>query len=123
MPLRYVQTIPILRSFDDAKMREFYVDFLGFKVDWANRLDGNAPLYSQVSRDGIVFQLSEHHGDGTPGSLVRIDVIGLREFHAELLAKNYRYMRPGLERPEWGGTEMTVVDPFNNRLIFVESDR
>ena len=32
-------------------------------------------------------------------------------------------MRPGLERPEWGGIEMTVVDPVNNRITFAEQDQ
>ena len=41
---------PILRSFDAAKAREFYVDFLGFKVDWEHRFGDNFPLYMQVSR-------------------------------------------------------------------------
>jgi hypothetical protein len=27
------KTTPILRIFDEAKAREFYVDFLGFRVD------------------------------------------------------------------------------------------
>lgn len=26
--------IPILRSFDEGKAKEFYVDFLEFTVDW-----------------------------------------------------------------------------------------
>jgi hypothetical protein len=30
---------PILRSFDDAKARELYIDFLGFKVDWDHRFE------------------------------------------------------------------------------------
>lgn len=123
MPITHVRTTPILRSFDESKAREFYLDFLGFRIDWSHRFDDNAPLFMQVSRAGIVLDISEHHGDGTPGALVRVDITGIRELHAELLGKNYRYMRPGLERPEWGGTEMTVVDPFANRLIFVEQDR
>jgi len=28
------QTTPILRMFDEARAREFYVEFLGFTVDW-----------------------------------------------------------------------------------------
>jgi hypothetical protein len=28
---------PVLRCFDEAKTREFYLDFLGFKVDWEHR--------------------------------------------------------------------------------------
>ncbi|MBL8592018.1 MAG: hypothetical protein JNK01_04985 [Devosia sp.] len=33
MTLTYLQTVPILRSFDEAKAREFYIDWLGFTVD------------------------------------------------------------------------------------------
>lgn len=31
--------IPILRIFDEAKAREFYVGFLGFTVDWKHRFE------------------------------------------------------------------------------------
>ena len=47
---------------------------------------------------------------------------GVRELHAELSAKKYKYNRPGLERPEWGGTEVTVIDPANNCITFAEFD-
>ena len=122
MPLTYLRTVPILRSFDEAKAREFYVDWLGFKMDWEHRFEPSLPLYMQISRDGIVLHISEHHGDGTPGSLVRVECKGLRDFHAEISAKRYKNNRPGLERPEWGGLEVTVIDPVNNRIIFNESD-
>ena len=35
MALTYLRTVPILRSFDEAKAREFYIDWLGFTVDWS----------------------------------------------------------------------------------------
>ena len=41
---------------------------LGFRVDWEHRFRRAAPLYMQVSRDGLVLHLSEHHGDACPGS-------------------------------------------------------
>ena len=31
----FTKTIPVLRILDEAKAKEFYVDFLGFKIDWA----------------------------------------------------------------------------------------
>ncbi len=46
--MRLGKTTPILRIFDDAKAREFYVDFLGFKVDWEHRFDPRTPIYLQV---------------------------------------------------------------------------
>ncbi|HRN89134.1 glyoxalase superfamily protein [Hyphomicrobium sp.] len=122
MPLQPIRTVPILRSFDEAKAREFYVGFLGFAVDWTHRFEPDLPLYMQVSRDGIAFHISEHHGDATPGSHVRVEVTGLAAFHAELIAKAYRNNRPGLERPPWGGVEMTVTDPAGNRITFAERE-
>lgn len=122
MAVNVLQTIPILRSFDEAKAREFYLDWLGFKVDFEHRFEPGMPLYMQVSRDGLVLHLSEHHGDTSPAVRIYVRVTGLRAFHAELIGKQYKYNRPGLERPDWGGTEMTVVDPFHNRITFAEAD-
>lgn len=120
--LTLIKTVPVLRSFDEAKAREFYVDFLGFTVDWEHRFEPGMPLYMQVSRAGIEFHISEHHGSGSPGAHVRVIIKGVRELHAELSAKKYKYNRPGLERPEWGGTEVTVIDPANNCITFAEFD-
>ena len=122
MTLTHLRTVPILRSYDEAKAREFYVDWLGFSVDWEHRFEPNAPLYMQVSRDGIAFHISEHHGDGSPGSHVRVEIRGVREFYAELIARKYKNNRPGLERPDWGGIEFTVIDPVNNCITFSEAD-
>jgi catechol 2,3-dioxygenase-like lactoylglutathione lyase family enzyme len=122
MPLDHIRTVPVLRSFDEAKAREFYVGFLGFTLDWEHRYESGMPLYMQVSRAGIVLHLSEHHGDATPGSQVRIEIRGLREFHAELTAKRYKNNRPGIERQEYGAWEVCVMDPCGNRLTFCEYD-
>lgn len=112
---------PILRIFDEAKAREFYVDFLGFTVDFEHRFDPGAPLYMQVSRDDCRLHLSEHHGDASPGAKVRIAIDDVEALHAELIGKRYKYNRPGVETMPWGGHEMTAHDPFLNRLTFVET--
>lgn len=63
--MRFGSPIPILRTFDEAKAREFYVGFLGFTIDWEHRFTPELPLYCQVSRAGCLLHLSEHHGDAT----------------------------------------------------------
>jgi len=45
---------------------------------------------------------------------------GVKAFHRELIDKKYRHNRPGLLAQEWGMTELTVTDPFNNRMTFGE---
>lgn len=74
--IQFQQVIPILRIFDIPKADEFYLGFLGFGVDWDHRFDDNAPLYRQISRNGLVLHLSEHHGDGSPGAQVRVMMQG-----------------------------------------------
>jgi catechol 2,3-dioxygenase-like lactoylglutathione lyase family enzyme len=118
--ISFGEVIPILRIFDVAKADEFYGGYLGFKVDWEHRFDDHAPLYRQISRDGLILHLSEHHGDGSPGVKVRISMRGVRAFHDELHSKDYRYMRPGLEKTAWKTLETCVIDPSGNQLRFYE---
>ncbi|MGK6316083.1 glyoxalase superfamily protein [Neorhizobium sp. DT-125] len=113
--------IPIFRIFSVDKAMEFYCGFLGFKLDWEHSFGENFPLYCQVSRSGMLMHLSEHAGDASPGARVFVPMQGIREFHAELIGKGYRYMRPGLEQADWG-LEVTVIDPFSNRITFCERE-
>ena len=118
--MRTLQTIPLLRIFDRTKALAFYVDFLGFTIDWEHRFEPGLPVYIQVSRAGCVLHLTEHHGDCTPGSTVFVRMTGLDEFHRELMARDYPYARPGVEIAPWNAKLMQVTDPFGNRLRFNE---
>ena len=120
MAIRFVRAIPILRIFSVEKAREFYLDFLGFTLDWEHRFDARAPLYMQVSRGELVLHLSEHHGDACPGSTVFVIMAGIADLHREIAAKDYAFMRPGLEEAPWDARVMQVTDPFGNRLRFNE---
>jgi catechol 2,3-dioxygenase-like lactoylglutathione lyase family enzyme len=115
------RTVPILRIFDVAKAKEFYVGFLGLRVDWEHRFEEGAPVYMQVSRGDLLLHLSEHHGDGCPGACIHVRTTQLEEFHREITAKGYRFMRPGIEPTPRGSKLMEVIDPFHNRLRFDES--
>ena len=120
MTLAVQQTIPTFRIFSVQKAKEFYVDFLGFDIDWEHRFEDVAPLYMQVSRAGLVLHLTEHHGDACPGSTVFVRVSGLRDYHAEISAKGYGYLRPGVQVTFHDSIQMEVVDPFGNRIRFDE---
>jgi len=117
--IEFNRTVPVLRIFDIAKAREFYVDFLGFRVDWEHRYGDDFPLYMQVSRAGLVLHLSEHHGDASPGSTVAVYLTGIDALQAELTAKAYRYAKPGLS-DQGGRIEMQLADPFGNRIRFMQ---
>lgn len=112
---------PILRIFDEAKAREFYLGYLGFRHDWEHRFAPDMPLYLQVSRDGCVLHLSEHHGDACPGAALRVETDDLDALHQELEQKDYAYARPVIEAMPWGSRDMSVRDPFGNRLTFTDA--
>jgi catechol 2,3-dioxygenase-like lactoylglutathione lyase family enzyme len=120
MTIQFERAIPIFRIFSLEKAREFYLDFLGFQLDWDASFGPNSPLFMQVSRGGLAVRLSEHHGDATPGSHAYVTVTGVKDLHRELNEKNYRHNKPGLQQRDWGTTELTVIDPFGNRITFGE---
>jgi|SRR5579872_1549044 len=116
--VEFLATIPVIRMFDVDKAKEFYVDFLGFSIDWEGHVFEGAPLYMQLSRGGVTLHLSEHHGDAVPGGTTVVKTTGIEKLHAELLAKNYRYNRPALDSAPYGAKVMFATDPFGNRLRF-----
>ena len=120
MTPRFTRAIPTLRIFDSAKAREFYVGFLGFKVDFEHRFEPDLPLFMQISLGDVILYLSEHHGDCSPGAKIVIETTDLAAYHADLTAKQYGYARPGLVEQSWGVTTMTIADPFYNRIEFSE---
>jgi catechol 2,3-dioxygenase-like lactoylglutathione lyase family enzyme len=120
MPIEFAQVIPMLRIFNVEKARDFYLHFLGFKLDWENDGGGSGPVYMQVSRGNLVLHLTEHYGDCTPGSNVYVVMEGIDQLHRDLSSRRYKYMRPGLRKAPWNATVMEVIDPFGNRIRFNE---
>jgi extradiol dioxygenase family protein len=113
------RVVPILRMFDVAATKRFYVEYLGCTLDWQDG-DGDGPVYMQVSRGALVLQLSSHHDDGTPGSAVLVELQDVDALHAELAGRGYPFLNPGIEPGPGDGREMQLIDPASNRLRFYE---
>lgn len=112
--------VPVLRVQRIDAAREFYLDYLGFAIEWEHRFDAGLPVYMRVSRDRAQLDLSEHHGDGTPGAVVWIPVTDVTALHTELTAKRYARARPGIDTEAPGGPTIEVIDPFGNVLRLCE---
>ena len=113
---------PIFRISDYQQAVAFYIDWLGFRIDWEER-PTHGPLYMQVSRGNIVLHLTGYEpGSGSSGSMAMAEVNGLFALHRNLLARNPPCPPPCLERTTWNEKVMQtqVTDPFGNRLVFVE---
>lgn len=118
--VRLEAAVPILRVFDEARARAFYLDWMGFTVSFEHRFAPGMPLYMGIRRDGLVLHLSEHFGDGTPGGAVFLPMKGVRAFRDELWNKPGRPLNPEVESQPWGLT-LDLTDPFGTQLRFCES--
>jgi len=114
--------VPVLRSLDEARAREFYIDYLHFTIEWEHRFEyAQSILYMRLRRDRCVLDLSEHHGDGTPGSTVWVSISDVAALHDELHATGYDRMSPGIDADSPGGPTMEVIDPFSNTIRFCQA--
>ena len=112
--------IPILRSYSEAEAKAFYIDYLGFEITFEHRFHDDAPLYFEVQRGACKLHISEHHGDAAPGQALRIEVPDIVAFHAELQSRPHKRLNPGINDVPHGFREVSVNDPFYNRLIFCQ---
>lgn len=114
---------PILRIFDEAKAREFYLDYLGAEITFEHRFYDGAPLYMGIKLGEVQIHLSEHVGDCSPAARIRIEAKNLEAFSDWLRAKSYKYFNPGKPaKMDWGEWDLTLTDPFANKLTFFERD-
>ncbi|MBS1795074.1 MAG: VOC family protein [Acidobacteria bacterium] len=118
--MKITQASPIFRIFDEFRAREFYLDFLGFEIQFEHRFEPNMPLYMGIRLGDFILHLSEHAGDATPVSGVYIEMTGLDEYQKTLAAKNYKYCRPEIAESGYGTRLMKIIDPFHNWLSFNE---
>lgn len=108
---------PQLRSTNWSRTRAFYVDGLGFSVDWEHRFEPGFPVFAQVTRDGLSLFLTEHEGDCRPGGAAYIIVPDVDALYREITGRGVRPAEAPEDAP-WGTREMLVIDPDGNRLRF-----
>lgn len=119
-PARLGAPVPVLRVQEWSVAERFYVDYLGFAVAWVHRFEPGLPVYARVTRDAVVLDLSEHHGDGTPGSATWIPVGDVAALHRELTERGHPRLRPGIDADAPGGPTLDIIDPYGNTLRFCQ---
>jgi len=92
----------------------YYVDGLGFGINWENRPYPQSPLYMEIERDGLYLHLSEHAGD-----MVKVACHAYID-NLPILVEEWRARRPGLvgevEETPWNALTVGLGDPFGNHL-------
>ncbi|MGQ3091536.1 bleomycin resistance protein [Methylophilus sp.] len=109
--------IPQLRITNATRSLAFYVDGLGFAIDWQHQFQPGFPLFFQITRDGQTIFLTEHTGDCDPGGAVYFKVPDARALHQAFAARGVVATNLPQNMP-WGSCEFLITDPDGNRLRF-----
>jgi catechol 2,3-dioxygenase-like lactoylglutathione lyase family enzyme len=104
--------IPILRVSSVAASIQFYVDVLGFRVNWGGEADST---FASVSCDGRAIMLAQGE-QGHPGTWIWIGVEDIEPLFAEYKAKGVKFREPPTNHP-WA-YEMKIEDPDGHVLRF-----
>jgi catechol 2,3-dioxygenase-like lactoylglutathione lyase family enzyme len=110
------QVFPTLRITDCARSRKFYVEGLGFRVDWEHRIDARDPVFMQVTRDGLSLYLSEHSADGQTGGLVHLYVPNVDAWYEDLARRGVVSVAFAPRDEAWGNRDMRILDPDGNQI-------
>lgn len=107
--------VPTLRIRDYDAAKKFWVEGLGFRIDFENRPAPDLPVFVQISRDGVRLYLTQREGDCEGPGLVYLYVPSVEKWQAELLARGLVADDPPQDQP-WGNRELQLTDPDGNRL-------
>ena len=119
-------SIPVLRMNDESAAKAFYVDYLGFEIEWEHRFHDTpkSPLYLQLRLGKAVVHLNGHASADDPPAEVRIPVQGVEAFceHLRARAEAASQPMPVVVDPRDAGrnTDMNLEDPDGNLLTFWE---
>jgi catechol 2,3-dioxygenase-like lactoylglutathione lyase family enzyme len=103
--------IPILRVNSVAASICYYVNVLGFKVDWGGE---DESTFASVSRGGRAIMLSQGE-QGHPGTWIWVGVEDIEPLFAEYSAKGVKFREP--TNYPWA-YEMKIEDPDGHVLRF-----
>ena len=109
--------IPTFRILNYNEAVEFYVDFLGFTIDWEHRFGPSEPVYMQISRNNLTLHLSENKRFQME-IIIFVETEGIEAFHRELVERNTAKSIPEVSKTDWQTLQMEIEDPFGNLLRF-----
>lgn len=109
--------IPVLRMTNAVASLPFYVQGLGFTVDWEYRHEPGFPVFMQITREGQSIFLTEHADDCQVGGAVHLVVPDVDECHRAFQASGHIKTRAPHDTA-WKTRDIQVVDPDGNRLTF-----
>ena len=113
---------PVFQITDYPQAVAFYIDWLGFSIDWEDEVTVDGGRYLQVSRGSIVLHLTNTTHQSCAGSRAIAEFTGLAAFHRILMQKASVFPMPELQKTTWHDKvmQLELVDPAGNCLMLAE---
>lgn len=112
--------IPTFRILDYEIAVSFYIDKLGFDIDWEHRFGKDEPVYMQISKHGLILHLTENQRFQI-GIIIFVECKALNEFYSELMNRTVEIEIAKPQKTKWQTIEMEIEDPYGNLLRFNEN--
>ncbi|GAB3674248.1 hypothetical protein GCM10027594_35410 [Hymenobacter agri] len=113
---------PVFQMTDYPQTLAFYVDWLGFSIDWEDGPATDGARYLQISRSSIVLHLTTARHESCAGSRAIAEFSGLLAFHRLLQQKQSGFPMPELQKTSWHDRvmQLELFDPAGNCLVLAE---
>ena len=110
--------IPHLRILDYRAAVVFYVDALGFEIDFEWRNAPDLPVYMGICRGALYAHLSEYEASGPPGE-GRGMTLAVADADAwyEALERKQIAIEREIQTQPWGARDFILLDPFGNTIV------
>lgn len=109
--------IPQLRITNADISLPFYIEGLGFTLDWQHQFEPGFPLFLQLTREGQTIFLTEHSGDCEVGGAIYFIVPNIDDCYTLFKPNKIQTTEKPADTP-WGTREMLITDPDGNKLRF-----
>ncbi len=117
----FESSIPVLRMLDEETSKRFYVELLGYEIDWEHRFrdSPDSPLYLQVRQGASVLHLNGHADKNAPTAEIRIPVRQL-DAYCQTLRERSGNRDIEIVDPRYEGrpTDLNLYDPSGNLIVF-----
>lgn len=112
---------PVFQITDYPQTMAFYVDWLGFHIDWEER-PASGGCYLQISRGDIVLHLTTYPNESSIGARALAEFTGLLSFHHLLVQRESVFPSPPLQKTTWNNRvmQLELFDPAGNCLVLSE---
>ncbi|MFD2034660.1 glyoxalase superfamily protein [Belliella marina] len=122
MDLNSCKVIPVLKVSDFKLAKQFYIDHMGFEVEWEEHVVDKSYSYMVISFNHIIFHMTDCDKEKMSTGKIFIEYSEICEYIKFLSARKCTFEVIDLEMFPWKSIGIQIEDPFDHHLVFFEPE-